>query len=81
MANTKTKTPKKQTQEEKNQNTAFAKYGARVYQYGDTVMVKQTVRRGVPPEYVIDRQREIQLKVGNDAGIGIAVQDALKGAL
>ena len=63
------------------EKTECEKYGARVYQYGKTILVKQTVRKGVPPEYVIDRQREAHVAASDAAGIANAVQKALKGIL
>jgi hypothetical protein len=60
---------------------AQAKYGARVYKVGDTILVKQTVLRGKPPEYVVDGQKERHAKEDDDSAIAAAVRDAINGQL
>jgi hypothetical protein len=57
------------------------KYGARVYWLPGKLLVKQTVRRGTPPEFVIDDQRERHVAYDNDAAIAAAVRDAVEGRL
>jgi hypothetical protein len=57
------------------------KYGARVYRLADKLLVKQTVLRGTPPEYVIDEQRERHVSDGDDAAIAGAIRDAVSGRL
>lgn len=58
-----------------------SKYGARVYKVGDAILVKQTVLRGSPPEYVVDGQKERHAREGDDAAIASAVRDAINGRL
>lgn len=58
-----------------------SKHGARVYLVGDRILIKQTVLRGTPPEYVIDEQRERHARVDDDAAIAQAVRDAVNGKL
>ena len=57
------------------------KYGARVYGLGDIILIKQTVLRGTPPEYVIDEQRERHVNTGDDAAIAEAIRAAVKGLM
>jgi hypothetical protein len=57
------------------------KHGARVYRVGARILVKQTVLRGTPPEYVIDEQRERHVHQDDDRGIATAIRDALEGRL
>lgn len=57
------------------------KHGARVYGMGDVVLIKQTVLRGTPPEYVIDEHRERHVAIGDDAAIAVAIRDAVTGAM
>lgn len=57
------------------------RHGARVYQVGGRILVKQTVLRGVPPEYVIDNDRERHVDPIDDAAIAQAIRDALNGNL
>jgi len=60
---------------------AQSKHGARVYKVGDTILVKQTVLRGTPPEYVVDGQKERHAAEKDDAAIAAAVRDAINGRL
>jgi hypothetical protein len=57
------------------------KHGARVYRVGEKILVKQTVLRGVPAEYVIDEQRERHVSEEDDAAIAAAIRDAVDGLL
>jgi hypothetical protein len=62
------------------------KFGARVYQMKDTILVTQTELKGTPPEYVIslDRNQHIvqrHAKFSDDKGIVDAVKAALAGKL
>ncbi len=57
------------------------KHGARVYRVGSKILVKQTVLRGSPAEYVIDEQRERHVGADDDAAIAAAVRDAVSGRL
>lgn len=57
------------------------KHGARVYLVGQTILIKQTVLRGTPPEYVVDEQRERHVRTDDDAAIADAIRDAVKGKL
>lgn len=57
------------------------KFGARVYRLAGKLLVKQTVLRGTPPEYVVDEQKERHVPDGDDAAIAIAVRDAVAGRL
>jgi hypothetical protein len=57
------------------------KHGARVYRVGERLLVKQTVLRGNPPEYVIDQQRERHVGAEDDHAIATAIREALDGRL
>lgn len=57
------------------------KYGARVYGMRGRLLVKQTVLRGVPPEYVIDEQKERHVSENDDSAIARAIRDAVAGNL
>jgi hypothetical protein len=62
------------------------KFGARIYQMKDTILVTQTELKGTPPEYVISlgRNRHIiqrHVKSSDDKGIVDAVKAALAGKL
>ena len=57
------------------------KYGARVYRVGSRLLVKQTVLRGEPPEYVVDDQRERHVAEDDDSAIAQALRDAINGKL
>jgi len=58
------------------------KYGARVFKLSaGRLLVKQTVLRGVPAEYVIDEQRERHVDEGNDTAIAEAIRAAVRGRL
>lgn len=57
------------------------KHGARVYLVGKTILVKQTILRGKPPEYVVDQQRERHVDAHDDAAIAAAIRDAVAGRL
>ncbi len=57
------------------------KYGARVYLLGGRLLIKQTILRGIPPEYVIDEQRERYVPHDDDAAIASAIRDAVQGRL
>jgi hypothetical protein len=58
------------------------KHGARVYLVGaKTILVKQTVLRGTPPEYVVDEQRERHVREDDDASIAAAIRDAVNGRM
>jgi len=57
------------------------KFGARVYRLAGKLLVKQTVLRGTPQEYVIDEQRERHVSDGDDAAIAAAIRDAVSGKL
>lgn len=57
------------------------RHGARVYRVGGKLLIKQTVLRGMPPEYVVDEQRERHVPEDDDAAIGAAVRDAVGGRL
>ena len=57
------------------------KHGARVYGMRTTFLIKQTVLRGNPPEYVIDEQRERHVPKDDDHAIAQALRDAVKGKL
>lgn len=61
------------------QQSEQPKYGARVYRVGDKLLVKQTVLRGTPPEYVIDEHRERHVPDDDDATIAAAIRDAVSG--
>jgi len=63
---------------------AAKKYGARIYQLDDgVIVVKQTVKRGEghAARYVIDDDRERHVDPGQDALLARAVRDALAGEL
>jgi hypothetical protein len=57
------------------------KHGARVYRVGSKLLVKQTVLRGTPPEYVVDEQRERHVVEDDDRALAAAVRDAVNGRL
>jgi len=57
------------------------KFGARVYRLADKLLIKQTVLRGHPPEYVVDEQRVSHVPIGDDAAIAAAVRNAVSGNL
>ncbi len=57
------------------------KHGARVYGLPRTLLIKQTVLRGNPPEYVIDEQRERHVPNDDDHAIAQALRDAVRGKL
>ena len=57
------------------------KFGARVYRLAGKLLVKQTVLRGAPPEYVIDEQRERHVSDNDDGAIAAAIRDAVAGRL
>jgi hypothetical protein len=58
-----------------------SKHGARVYLVGKTILIKQTVLRGTPPEYVVDEHRERHVRTDDDAAIAVAIRDAVRGRL
>jgi len=58
-----------------------SKYGARVYKLPKQFLVKQTLRRGSSPAYVVDGQRERHVSPSDDAAIAQAIRDALSGKL
>ena len=61
-----------------------SKYGARVFQVSDTVvLIKQTVKRGKDGNapYVIDEQKERHVSINDDAAIAQGIRDAIRGAL
>ena len=45
------------------------------------LLVKQTILRGVLPEYVVDEQREKHVDEKNDAALGAAIRAAVSGKL
>ncbi len=55
------------------------KYGGRLYLVGKTILIKQTVLRGRPPEYVVHQQRERRVRADDDAIA--AIRDAVRGRL
>lgn len=59
--------------------TKSPKFGARVYALGGRrkILVKQTVLRGQPAEYVIDEQKEKYAAWSNDKEIADAVRAAI----
>lgn len=57
------------------------KYGARVYSLDGVLLIKQTVLRGIPPEYVIDEQRERHVKESDNDAIAQAIKAAVHGKL
>ncbi len=57
------------------------KFGARVYALSGKLLIKQTVLRGTPPEYVIDGDREKHVALEDDAAIASALRDAVSGVL
>ncbi len=65
----------------KDRQPEVAKYGARLYGMGDTLLIKQTILRGVPPEYVIDEHRERHVASDDDSAVAAAIRDAVKGKL
>jgi hypothetical protein len=64
-----------------NSQAETPKYGARVYRLAGKLLVKQTVLRGTPPEYVIDEQRERHVPEDDDKAIATAVRDAVSGRI
>ena len=58
-----------------------SKHGARIYRMGGTLLVKQTVLRGTPPEYVVDGQKERHVEEHDDTAIAAAVRAAVSGQL
>lgn len=62
-------------------NAKLPKHGARVYLVGDTILIKQTVLRGDPPEYVVDDHRERHVSFGDDSAIAAAIRDAINGKM
>jgi hypothetical protein len=56
-------------------------HGARVYQVGDRILVKQTVLSGDPPRYVIDGKSERHSARDDDKAIADAVRLALSGQM
>lgn len=62
-------------------NVDVPRFGARVYRVGERVLVKQTVLRGTPPEYVIDEHRERHIAFDDDGAIASAIRQALDGQL
>jgi hypothetical protein len=61
--------------------TDSPKHGARVYRLGSGLVVKQTVLRGTPAEYIIDEHCERTVRPDDDAAIASAVRAALEGKL
>jgi hypothetical protein len=61
--------------------TSAPKYGARVYRLKTKLLVKQTVLRGTPPEYVIDEQKERHVSADDDVAVAAAIRDATSGRL
>lgn len=62
------------------------KYGVRIYKVGKKLLVKQTVLKGTPPEYVIENDnfgnpKEVHVDPSDDAAVGAAVRGALSGKL
>lgn len=57
------------------------KYGARVFRLAGKLLVKQTILRGTPAEYVVDEQRERHVSDGDDSAIAAAIRDAVSGRL
>ena len=57
------------------------KYGARVYRLGDKLLIKQTVLRGTPPEYVVDGHKERHVLATDDHELAEAVRAAICGEL
>jgi hypothetical protein len=45
------------------------------------LLVKQTVLRGSPPEYVVDEHREKHVREDDDAAIAAAIRAAVTGTL
>jgi len=64
-----------------NKETESAKFGARIYRVGDKLLIKQTVLRGNPPEYVIDSQKEKHVPENDNAAVAAAVRAAVNGQL
>jgi len=64
-----------------SESAKMPKHGARVYRVGSKLLVKQTVPRGNPPEYVVDEQRERYVADDDDRAIAAAVRDAVNGKL
>ena len=67
--------------ENASRDSAQPKHGARVYRVGAKILIKQTVLRGTPPEYVVDDQRERHVSEGDDAAIAGAIRAAVNGQL
>jgi len=61
--------------------TKQPKFGARVYRLRDKLLVKQTILRGIPPDYVIDGHKERHVHVDDDAAIAEAIREAVSGKL
>ena len=57
------------------------KHGARVYKMGSKLLIKQTVLRGTPAEYVIDGHRERHVQDDDDKAIAGAIRAAVAGEL
>lgn len=57
------------------------RHGARVYRIGAKLLIKQTVLRGTPAEYVIDEQRERHVREDDDTAIAGAIREAVNGRL
>ena len=57
------------------------KFGARVYSLDGVLLIKQTVLRGIPPEYVINEQRERHVKESDNDAIAEAVRASVHGKL
>jgi hypothetical protein len=63
-------------------DTKPPRHGARVYLLpSGTILVKQTILRGTPPEYVVDEQRERHVPHDDDAALAAAVREAVHGRL
>jgi hypothetical protein len=62
-------------------DAAMPRHGARVYRVGVKLLVKQTVLRGTPAEYVIDEHRERHVSDDDDSAIAAAIRDAVNGRL
>jgi hypothetical protein len=54
------------------------KHGARVYRMQNKLLVKQTVLRGTPPEYVIDEQRERYVSENDDSALPVQFEMPLR---
>jgi hypothetical protein len=64
-----------------HQTSDQPKFGARVYRLAGKLLVKQTILRGIPPEYVVDEHKERHVSESDDAAIAAAVRDAVSGNL